>query len=318
MLRNKLRNRNLRGLSLLTVFALSVSACKQVTPTIVSPNTTGGGKTAFSASPVTPATAQPTAPTPEFSYVNCKTTTTCQPARQDVIGLTANNQLAGTVGQPVVWVFHGRDLNTLNSTQIVPNIQGSDRRVTVIATNLPSGATLVPTPNVAELFTQENIVWTPSVSGTGVLQILLRDYDRCLVVEATPATICNALTSTIYDFSVNVPWQVVEAPPARVPSAREPATIPQAIGQFAGGFVGGVVGSLIQRLIGGPTNSEPNGGVTTFTYSNQAQVYPDCKANGGWGYGCNWKCGTLWCSKDDQGFADSSICTVTKAGGPSC
>ena len=318
MLRGTFLRRIKRCLSLVAAFGLSLAACKQDSPKIGSPTGQGLGKATFAASPAPSVPVQPTAPSPEFSYVNCKTAVTCQPAKQDVIGLTANNQLAGTVGQPVVWIFYGRDLNTLNSTQIVPNIQGSDRRVAVIPINLPSGATLVPAPNPAELFTQENIVWTPSASGTGVLQILLRDYDRCLVVESTQSAICKSLTSTIYDFPVNIPWQVVQAPPARAPSAPEPASIPQAIGQFAGGFVGGVVGSLINRLIGGSTNSKPNGGVTKFSYSNQAQVYPDCKANDGWGYGCNWKCGTLWCSKDDQSFADSSICTVTKAGGPGC
>jgi len=279
--------------------------CKDsATPGAPAPGNAGFSSAAQSPPPP-PAAAAPTSPPPP-SLPGCTGVSSCPPVRPDVLSMTANAQLVGVSGQPVNWMFYGRDLNTLNSTQLSSGFQGSQRRVTLIFSNLPLGAQLSPAVNGTALYTQESIVWTPSAAASGTIQMELRDYDRCMVTEANAAVTCNAPGHTVYDLAATVPWQIVQPPPAR---AAAPASGPATAGQAIGGIIGTFVGSLLGNLAKASDK---------YSYSSQAQVYPDCKTNDGSGYGCNWQCGTLWCSKDDASLSDASTCTVTKAGGPSC
>jgi hypothetical protein len=272
-----------------------------------------GGTTFTSAPPALPSQPLGSAINPTVTPpvgAKCTSATACNPAQQDLLITRANGQLVGVAGQPVNWVFYGRDLSSLNTTQIAPELQGSDRRVAVVLSGLPHGAQLSPMLNGTAVFTQESIIWTPSAAGSGTLQIELRDYDRCMITEPSPAAACNVLSHTTYDLPTTVPWQIVQGPP---PKAAAVNVNPEQPGQLLGSVIGAFIGSLFDKTKSGA----PSGGAT-FSYSNRSQVYPDCKTNGGSGYGCNWTCGSLWCSKDNQNLSDSSICTVTKDGGPSC
>ncbi len=269
--------------------------------------------TSFSSAPPgpqNPPTASAINPITAPVGASCTSATACNPAQQDLLMTRANSQLVGVAGQPVNWVFYGRDLSSLNSTQIAPGLQGSDRRVAVVLSGLPQGAQLSPVLNGTAVFTQESIIWTPSVAASGTLQIELRDYDRCMITETSPATACNVMSHTTYDLPTTVPWQIVQGPP---PKATAVNVNPEQAGQTLGSVIGAFIGSLFDK-----NKSPAPSGVATFSYSNRSQVYPDCKTNGGSGYGCNWTCGSLWCSKDNQNLSDASICTVTKEGGPSC
>jgi hypothetical protein len=129
----------------------------------------------------------------------------CPPAEPDYSATVApSGELIGFLNEPVAWTLYGVDRKTMTDQQT------SSRRVVVLLNKIPQGATVTPWRE-DELKPQVTFTWTPTVQATGTMDVILRDYDRCIADEGEDE--CNSyVLKEEFDvqLAANLAWRVVD------------------------------------------------------------------------------------------------------------
>lgn len=117
---------------------------------------------------------------------NCKSKTDCPMADP---GYGANMAPAGVfvgwVDKPVDWRVFGIDEKTKN-----PDGISSARRMVVLLDKVPEGSTITPFSG-EKLSNEAGLQWTPTSEESGKLDIIVRDYERC-VMDKKAEGYCDA------------------------------------------------------------------------------------------------------------------------------
>ena len=151
----------------------------------------------------------------------CATIATCQAVNVDLLAPLTNGGFAGTVNQNVNWLLVGLDRNSLNPSQ-----QSSARNVLILVYDLPTGAVTTPQQATGTLSTLAQINWTPTQPGSGTFNILMRDYDRC-VINLSVATCGQFAYIAQYDTRLDgVPFTISPAAQTAAPTTGSAASNP--------------------------------------------------------------------------------------------
>lgn len=165
----------------------------------------GGGSKQQVASP-TPAAGEKSQLAGGSSGQNpCKSKDDCPAAGSDINGTFApSGALIGFVGEPVNWDFHGVDTKSMSADN-----QTSGRKVVVLFDRVPSDAQISPGKG-EKLDSHAKIDWTPQKVYAGKeLDIILRDYDRCVAENDEEA--CNTYSfKKDYDVKQTVRWEIAD------------------------------------------------------------------------------------------------------------
>lgn len=195
---------------------------------------------------------------------SCKTSQACRPIAADIsASFSADGRLVGMAGQPVNWEFHGVDRNTAN-----PDQDSSSRRVMVLLDKVPDGSVIMPSPSTTSVLTTvAKLAWTPQHASDGKIDVIVRDFDRCILNESQDR--CNKYAFLkAYDTKFqDIPWVVIDQ--AEIDAANQkPASTPVGTApginaaqasppcQKPAGIPGVNVGTLIQGAIN-PTTIVP-------------------------------------------------------------
>lgn len=135
----------------------------------------------------------------------CKSKDNCKPTANDISASFApSGALIGFVGEPVNWDFHGVDTLSMD-----PGSNTSGRKVVVLLDRIPADAQISPGKG-DKLDSHTRIDWTPTkVYAKKELDIILRDYDRCVVDLSEDE--CNSYSfKKEYDTKQTVPWEIAD------------------------------------------------------------------------------------------------------------
>ncbi len=128
------------------------------------------------------------------------------PATSSQIGATfaSPGQLLALVGQPVAWEFYGIDADTVNEDGL-----SSVRRVTVLLDKIPSGSAITPAVKKESLAVQAQIVWTPAKEGSGAVDVIVRDQERCELLENAASCQQYAFLKDYDTRFAGIKWEVM-------------------------------------------------------------------------------------------------------------
>lgn len=121
----------------------------------------------------------------------------------------SNGVFRGIVGQPLSWKIQGYDPLTDKEKDAKMR-----RKVVVLLNRLPEKALVKPVISKEPLASIVTVDWVPQKPQEGWLEIILRDFDRCLALESNPNVCQKYVLLSDYDTRQQaLPWIVTASPP---------------------------------------------------------------------------------------------------------
>ncbi|MCX6106028.1 MAG: hypothetical protein NTY08_09385 [Proteobacteria bacterium] len=139
----------------------------------------------------------------------CKRADECPPANPLLRPLTPS--LTGIGGTKLIWQFEAYD-------QAQPK-----RRLAIIIKGLPDLATIDLPLTLGTVVNKITVTYLPSTALTGQLDIILRDFDRCIVSEAENAVCVSSTFNAAYDRQQPPVPFTIEGNPSSVKNCPKPA-----------------------------------------------------------------------------------------------
>jgi hypothetical protein len=113
----------------------------------------------------------------------------------------------GFVGQALNWQIQGFDPATEKEKD-----KKLRRKVVVLLNRIPENSKISPSPGSKKLSSLTTVDWIPKMPQEGWLEVILRDYDRCLALEKDPNS-CEAY-DLLSDYDTRqqaIPWLITSS-----------------------------------------------------------------------------------------------------------
>lgn len=161
----------------------------------------------------------------------------CDPAQVDYSAtVAATGELVGFAQENVDWHLYGLDLaSRIDDTS-------STRRVMILLDRVPEGADVTPGRDDGRLAPEVSIQWRPPFAASGTMDVILRDFDRC-VAEKDEVSCSEYRFLDTYDKKLtgdaSLRWRIVDRAQAAAAAASAPVVGAAApTGQVGGTVVG--------------------------------------------------------------------------------